>query len=83
MFYANLIVVVIGFCTITLMRNKPICAPSLAAESIKVSFYLSFGVIRKNGNFLILCVYFSLVIGNFNTLATLIAQMILPFGLSN
>ncbi|KAL4450799.1 hypothetical protein ABPG74_011641 [Tetrahymena malaccensis] len=64
-------------------REKPPTPPSHAAEAEKMSFKESFVVIFQNKDFIKLFFAFGCVLGNFNSIATLINFYLEQFGFSS
>mmetsp|Transcript_7753 Transcript_7753/g.688 ORF Transcript_7753/g.688 Transcript_7753/m.688 type:complete len:145 (+) Transcript_7753:427-861(+) len=68
--------------TLIFFKNKPKTPPSKGAETDKTPTIEGFKILFTNKNSILLIISFSCMLGNFNTLATLINIYIIPFSFS-
>jgi Na+/melibiose symporter-like transporter len=73
-------------CTVPVMfsfKNKPPTPPSYAGEAEKLHFKESLYKMFTNKDFILLCIGFSMVLGGFTYLATILEIMAKPYGFSS
>jgi len=84
MFYEAIIVAGMCLPSLLLFREKPPSVPSAAADAERTdSFWHSIKLLFTDWNFLNLLSAFSMGQGAYNTLATVVNQVLEPFGYSN
>jgi len=82
--YEAIIVSIMVVPSCIFFRDKPPTPPSASASPVRSDdFIQSLRDIFTNPSFLIVMTEFALVFGAYNTLATIINQLILPYGYSN